>query len=438
MQQFVEPGGESDLKLPQEVETFEKRGRMQALIHAWSDAWQVNAGWLLTGLSLALTEIPLRLLLKNELGLDPQRLAEFILVAQIPIYIKPLAGILVDAIPFFGTRRRHYLLWGLALGALAWLALAMVPRTYVSMVIAYFFVCIFLTLNSTVLGGLMVEVGKEKFITGKLSAQRHGIVRFTEAITGPLAGRLAERPFMQTMGISAFLQMLFWPVVYFYLKEKPTAKVDTEALGAVKGQVRTLLTARDLWAAAGLVILVIAAPGFETPKLYMQQNVLGFDGPFIGDLKFISSVSAVVAAVIYGIACRRIPLRKLLAISILVHAVMTLLYLFYRSKTSAIIIECLESATLVLAFLPLYDLAARATPKGSEALGYSVMMSVWNFTKNFSDFVGASMVTHLKFTFWNMVWVNAFSTLLVLIAVPFLPASLMDRRDGESEAGSVH
>ena len=87
--------------------------------------------------------------------------------------------------------------------------------------------------------------------------------------------------------------------------------------------------------------------------------------------------------------------------------------------------------TNVLALLPLYDLAARATPRGSEALGYSLMMSVWNFTHAMSDWAGSWMFQHWHLHFHQLVWINAATTILVLFAVPFLPRVLMDWREGQ-------
>jgi hypothetical protein len=97
------------------------------------------------------------------------------------------------------------------------------------------------------------------------------------------------------------------------------------------------------------------------------------------------------------------------------------------------VITAIESATLAIALLPLYDLAARATPRGSEALGYSVMMSVWNFTKNMSDLLGSAIYSRFGERMTELVWVNSVTTALVLIAVPFLPSVLMDRKDGDAD-----
>lgn len=124
-------------------------------------------------------------------------------------------------------------------------------------------------------------------------------------------------------------------------------------------------------------------------------------------------------------------MKQMLILSIAVHAVGTLFYLLYRSPATAIAITILEGATQTLAILPVYDLAARGTPKGSEALGYAVMMSVWNLTNSLSDLTGSFLFTQYSLTFAHLVWINAGTTALVLLVVPFLPRALLEQKDDQ-------
>jgi predicted MFS family arabinose efflux permease len=394
----------------------------------------VNIGWFNTGLALLVLEFPFKVLLKEQLHFSAEQVAQFLVVAMIPIYIKPFAGILSDAVPLFGTRRRSYLLIGLVCAAIFYTLLCVVPRTYWPLLVTYLGLSTFLTLTSTVLGGVMVEVGKRDHTTGKLSAQRLGITNIVRVISGPLAGWLATQAFFLTSLICSALYALLIPLYAFFLREKRDTRVNSEKLREATRQAKTLMTSGTLWAAAGLVVLVVASPGFDTALLYHQQDNLHFSKPFIGQLDMIKGVFSMVGALIYGLACRRMSLRKLLTWSIILHAGFTLCYLGYKTPMTAMLITAVEATTLAIALLPLYDLAARATPRGSEALGYSVMMSVWNFTKNMSDWLGSSIYSRFGERMTELVWVNTFTTALVLIAVPFLPSILMDRKDGDHDS----
>jgi predicted MFS family arabinose efflux permease len=393
----------------------------------------VNIGWFNTGLALLVLEMPFKLLLKEQLHFSAAHVAGFLAFASAPIYIKPFAGILSDAVPLFGTRRRSYLLLGLILSGVFYLLLSLVPRSEPTLLITYLGLSAFLTLTSTVLGGVMVEVGKRDHTTGKLSAQRLGITNVVRIISDPLAGWLSSQAFFLTSAISGALYFMLIPLYWIFLREKRDNRVNSEKLREASRQMKMLTTSGTLWAAAGLVVLVVASPGFDTALLYHQQDNLHFSKQFIGWLGMIKGIFSVVGATLYGLACRRMSLRKLLTWSIIVHAVFTLCYLAYRTPLSAMIITAIESTTLAIALLPLYDLAARATPRGSEALGYSVMMSVWNFTTKMSDLLGSSIYSRFGERMTELVWVNSATTALVLLAVPFLPAVLMDRRDGDAE-----
>jgi len=247
-----------------------------------------------------------------------------------------------------------------------------------------------------------------------------------------------KQAFVITTLMAGALHLALVPVFWMFLREPRAHQAPGEALREIGRQARALFASRTLWSAAGLVVLVIAAPGFTTPLLYHQTNVLKFTPQFIGLLHAITAVFGMLAALLYSFICRRFNLRTLLALSIVVHAGLTLLYLFYRTPESAMVITAIEAMTLVFALLPLYDLAARATPHGSEALGYSLMMSVWNFTFNMSDVAGSKLYSKFGLTFNELIWVNAGTTALVLIAVPFLPAVLMNRRDGDPDPSVSH
>jgi predicted MFS family arabinose efflux permease len=167
--------------------------------------------------------------------------------------------------------------------------------------------------------------------------------------------------------------------------------------------------------------------------MFYQTNDLGFTESDIGSLTLVDAGVGILGAFFYSHFCRRYSLRTLLYGSILVTGLLSLLYLGYNSFWSAMAIEAIYFFAYALVQMPLYDLAVRATPAGSEALGYSIIISVWNWGLLCSDLIGSALYEDKHCTFKQLVWVNAASTLLVLIAVPFLPKLLVDRREEEPE-----
>jgi predicted MFS family arabinose efflux permease len=168
--------------------------------------------------------------------------------------------------------------------------------------------------------------------------------------------------------------------------------------------------------------------------MFYQTDTLHFSEKFIGLLTLIDAIAGAAGAFFYVYFCKRLTLRQLLYGSITLTAALSLLYLGYNDRNSAMLIEAVYCFVLSLAQLPLYDLAARATPKGSEAVGYSVIISVWNWGLFFSDLLGSGLYEKFHMSFKSLVWVNAGTTLLVLIAVPFLPKLLVDQKSEEAKA----
>ena len=92
----------------------------------------IMAGVLATTLAQTqvLARLPLQNLLKNELHADRTANAAFFFWAGLAWYLKPFAGILTDAFPLFGNRRKSYILISAVLAGLSWLALIVTPHEY--------------------------------------------------------------------------------------------------------------------------------------------------------------------------------------------------------------------------------------------------------------------------------------------------------------------
>ena len=393
-------------------------------------AMLIGAGVFATTLAQpAVLKLPLQYLLKSDLHVSRDAMAAFFAVGALAWYFKPLAGILSDSVPLFGTRRRHYLLLSAGAAGGLWLLIGLVPHTYAALLAVVIALNAMLVVGSTVVGGVMVEIGQRYRATGRLSSARYFVQNACVLLGGPVGGFLATRPFELTAVVGAAVALSVVPVAWWLLQEPPVAQRSVGAWTSAKAQLRTLMHSGTLWTAAGLLFLVYIAPGFQTPLYYFQTDTLGLSQEFIGTLGFLSGAFGLVGAFLYGVLCRRVPLRRLLALGIALSALGTLCYLFYRSGTAAALIEGENGLLITLAELALMDLAARATPHGSEGLGFALMMSVRNGALAVSDIFGSWLIERHHVSFFSLVWLNAGTTALVLLAVPFLPRQLIDRRD---------
>jgi len=398
----------------------------------------VGWGLLVTtlGQMVGLGEKPIRFLLMDQLGLSATAMATWLLVALLPWSLKPIAGLLADVLPLFGTRRKYYLVLSSLFAGLLWFAMGLVPRTFYPLLATALVFNVTAVFASVVAGGLLVEGAQAHGATGRLSSLRLVVINLTFIIAGPASGFLASRWFGWTTIACGSLFLTMVPITLLLLREPPVVErfaTPGDGLRALGRQFNRHLpwNSKTLWTVGGLFFLIEVAPGLYTPLFYYQTKTLHFSPQFIGNLGLIYGGMGLLGSFIYPFICRRFRLRTLLALAIVCTIVSNLTYLGYVSHNAAIIVEGAAGLGITLAQLPLFDLAARATAKGSEALAYSLMIACWNWGLSLSDVLGSWLFDTFHQTFMNLVWVNAGTTALVLIVVPLLPGHLVDCREGE-------
>ncbi len=388
----------------------------------------VAAGILASGLGWPglLGRLPFGLLLKNQLGASPQQVAGFWAIATVAWYLKPLIALGCDSYPLFGTRRRGHLLVGALLGSLGWLAFAVVPRALVPFLVVMVVLNLGLVMVSAATGGLLIEVGQRHHATGRLSALRTSLEGVMALVTGPLGGALATAAFVYTAATGAAVVAALIPVVWWLDRGPDDPGPRLAPVAVARKQIATLIRSRPAWAASLLLFLVFLSPGMQTPLLYYQQDVLGLSARMMGILQMAGGVGALAGAAVYAWACRRVPLRWSLPAGIGLGAVSALLYLGYRSAGAALAIDALSGFLGALATLPLFDLAARATPRGTESLAYALLMAVRTLAvTGISDPLGAWLYGRWHLHLGALAWVNAAATLAVLPLLAWLPRELL-------------
>ena len=98
---------------------------------------------------------------------------------------------------------------------------------------------------------------------------------------------------------------------------------------------------------------------------------------------------------------------------------------------AAFCIEALYGIMITLIQAPLFDLAARSTPKGSEALGYGLIMAVWSNVQQFAPWLGSTLNQAFGVTLHGLIWINVAMAMALVALVPLMPHSIMSRREGE-------
>jgi predicted MFS family arabinose efflux permease len=439
--------------------------------------------------------LPTTFLLKEQFHLPKESVAFFFFWVTFPWNVKPLVGILTDAFPLFGTRRRHYMLLGSTGAVLLWLLMGASSRNYLWLLYATLGMNIATVLASTVMGGLMVEAGQAYGAPGRMSSLRQVVMNAAAIVAPLLGGYLAARAYGWTAAIGAAASLGLAVCTFVVLREprvdparygempasahiaqRPPLRMTLGLIGLTalatsllavadlrnvayslyglvvafviimvtaviptpnpvivraQHQLSQIFRSSALWIAAFLVFLVYTVPGYNTALVYQQSDVLKFGKPFIGLLKSLEGVFGVGAALCYAFLCRRLNLRALMLGGVGLNGLMTFLYLIYAASTAPFV-HSLSGFAAILSELALMDLAIRATPRGCEALGFALMMSVRNFGTSISDVLGTQLMDQYHIPFGTLIAVNALLTLAVLVFVPLLPRAVLSRREGEA------
>lgn len=384
----------------------------------------VGASYFAIGLgdpNAGLWQLPLQWFLKEQLQLGAESVAWFFAVALTPWYFKPLAGLLSDALPIFGSRRRAYLLLGSAAAMIASVAVAFAPADRAWLLACSISLHAALMLVNTVTGGLLVEVGQRWNATGQLTSWRSLAESIAALCVGPLGGWLAGMHLGLPAGISAGLALSLFAVFFIQLRQEQPAMLAPCGIRTVFfAPIKALLRSPGVWASAVLLCCYQVAPGFQTPLFYLQTDTLHFTPKFIGTLGLLSAGGSIFGAIAYAWFCRRIQFNRLFPAAVMVGVAVTLLYIEYQSAWTALTIETLNGIGGTFAFVALLDFIARTMPKGQEALGYAFAFSVGNIASSASDILGSRWFEG-GMSFSNLVWLNASATSLILVVLFFLP-----------------
>jgi MFS family permease len=362
---------------------------------------------------------PITFVLKERFGYSATQVASFFAVTTLPWLIKPAYGLLSDCVPLFGRRRKSYLMVTAALATTAGLVLSLLPA-YTPWRMALLFAAMGLGLAFTdvVVDALMVEHGRRWQLTGAYQSVQWASIQTASVLVGIGGGALTERGSLRV----AFLLAALFPLLSLTLAAfaLPEARVWWPA-----GQwrvrwtaIREALRSRPLWAVAGFILCWTFSPSIGTPLFFYQTDTLGFSQPFIGTLASLSSVAAIMGALVYAGLSRRMALNAMLRLSIGIGVVSTLAYLLYKDVVSAILIDVTFGGIGMIAMLAFLDLAAKACPKQAEGTFFALLMSIYNGGVQGSEIIGGWLYETLGYT-W-LILISATFTALCWLLVPLV------------------
>jgi predicted MFS family arabinose efflux permease len=370
-------------------------------------------------------------LVLKERGLSSSAVADFFLISTIPWLLKPAYGLLSDFVPLLGRRRKSYFLLTSGLASLSGFALALSAEpSYWRLALLYTAMGLGLAFTDVLTDAVMVESGKPRGLTGAFQAVQWAAISVATLVGGVLGGDLAERRSLPwTFLVAAAFPLVSFVMAARFLREERRA-FDAAAFHATWRSIREAATRREVWAVAGFIFVYNFNPSFGPAFLYYQTDVLGFSQRFIGALTSLQAVTGILGALVYAPLSRRVPLRRLIVVSIGLAVASTLAYLTYRGPISAVIVDGLWGGVAMIIQLSILDLAAKACPPKVEGTFFALYASIFNGAVQLSTNVGSRLYDTLGFT--PLVLISAGLTAFAWVLVPLVGIDRIDaaaRRD---------
>jgi predicted MFS family arabinose efflux permease len=386
--------------------------------------------------------VPFNHLLVKTMGLNSDQAATFLSLAILPWTFKAVAGLLVDGVPLLGSRRRSYLLLSALAAAGLWLAIGLAPKNYNLLLVLVLAMSSMIVLGSATSGGLLVEAGQKFGASGRLSSLRVFAQTAGNGLGLWLGGMLAGYALGWTSAMALVPLAGMFAVTWLLQREPPIPAAAVPAAGAAKAfasvwrQIKNVIRPQMLIPAL-LLFFIQAVPTFRSTCFYQYQTeTLKYTDASFGLLQSVGCGVSLLSTGIYAWWCRKVPLRISLYGAILLTALSALPYLFYAAYpehfSRALVIEGVGTFLQYAAYLPLMDLAVRSTPKGSEALGYSLLISVWNVGLMIGTKTGPMLYERVFHRHMDsLIWLNAGVTMAGALLVFALPRMLVEGREGK-------
>jgi folate/biopterin transporter len=411
------------------------------------ELWGILTVYFVQGI-LGLARLAVSFFLKDDLGLNPAQMSALTGVAALPWVIKPILGFISDSLPIFGYHRRPYLILSGLLGSIVWIMLGTVVDDLWSATVSLLLISLSVAISDVIVDSLVVERTRQESLkkAGSLQSLTWGTSTLGGLITAYISGWLLQHLSNQTIFVITAVFPLIVAMVAGLITEKSVNKNDANKTASKKFSIKQ--HSQEIWKAfkqksilfpVVFIFIWQATPNADSALFFFITNDLGFGPEFLGLVRLVTSIAALVGIVLYQKFLKTVTFRRILGWSIVISSGlgMTMLLLVTHANRAIGISDRWFSLgdNLILTvmgeitFMPILVLSARLCPRGIEATLFALLMSILNVSGLISHTLGALLTQWLRITqtnfdsLWILVIITNLSTLLPLPFLGWLPAT---------------
>jgi Na+/melibiose symporter-like transporter len=383
--------------------------------------------------------IPISFFLKNKLHLTAQELADFLLVAAIPIYLSFAFGFIRDIwSPFRMGDRGFMLLFGASTAGL-YVFFAFTPVSSGMLLVATVLLTTSFLFVASAQNGLASTIGQQHAISGQVSAVWNIFTSIPNIAALLLGGSLSS--LLENENAEQAVRVLFlggaaiMALVAVYATLRPKSLFDNlrnERMGAVEPvkDIRRLVRHWPIYPALLIWSLWCFAPGSETPLQYYLQDTLHASDAEWGQWNAISEASYIPTYIVFGLLCRRFPLKRLLFWGTVIAVPQLVPLLFVHSATAALIAAVVMGLMGGIATAAYIDLIIRSCPAGLQGTMLMASTALSVIVSRFGDVLGTFLYQEYGGFTVCVVGITAIYA-LILPALMLVPKDLVVTADGQ-------
>jgi Major Facilitator Superfamily len=386
-----------------------------------------------------LIDIPISFFLKNKLHLKAHELANFRLLAAIPLYLSCVFGFIRDTWNPFGMRDRGFMALFGAITACLYVFFALVPMTYVTLLVAVVLVTTSFLFVASAQNGLASTIGQQHVMSGQISAAWNIFLSVPTVaallIGGILSGLLEGSNIDEAARILFLVGAAIMAAVAVYAMWRPASVFDNvrdehAPVAHPLNDLKRLLRHWPVYPALLIWLLWNFAPGSATPLQYHLQNTLHAGDAHWGEWNAIFGISFVPTFLLFGLLCRTFPLKTLLVWGTIAAIPQFVPLLFIHSVTGALLAAVPIGLMGGVATASYLDLIIRSCPRGLQ--GTTLMMSsgLYFIASRFGDVLGTILYDYYGgFAVCVIAIVVVYA--LILPTLLLVPKHLIATADGQ-------
>jgi Major Facilitator Superfamily len=389
-----------------------------------------------------LIDIPISFFLKNKLHLEAHQVANFRLATAVPLYLSFVFGFVRDIWNPFGMRDRGFMLLFGSITVLLYVLFAFTTNSYLTLLVAVVLLTTSFLFVSSAQNGLTSTIGQQHAMTGQISAVWNVFLSIPTVgaffVGGALSGMLEGQNADQAVRILFLTGAAIMAAVTLYALWKPRDVFDNVRIEAVTGSrplqdLKRLLRHWPIYPALLIWLLWNFAPGSTTPLQYHLQNALHATDAQWGQWNAIFAASFIPTFIVFGLLCRRYPLKTLLLWGTVFAVPQMVPLLLIHSVTGALIAAVPIGLMGGLATGAYLDLIIRSSPPGLQGTMLMMSWSLYYVVSRFGDVLGTNLYDHYGgFTVCVIAITIVYA--LILPTLLLVPKWLVATADGQTPA----